>query len=169
MPATGGVDTSIIETMLRQGFTQAEIAEQMGVTRQAINYHAKKMGWVDPAAQVTELLPWRALTTKERKATPYVMLRNHVEYMLNGGELMSKDARRRLRSWYETRIFEFDMVVEYDPNIPPSPNQKFGGWRYVHRTEQDDNLIIRENSYTKLNKTQKALFRLPKKLPETDR
>lgn len=160
-----GISTEVVAALLNQGFTQSEIADLLHTTRQVINYHAKKIGWKDPSKQVTELLPWQDLTPNERKATPYVMLHNHVEYMIFGTKTMSDNSISRLRSWYKTRIQEYDVVVEYDPNIPPSPNQKFGGWRYVPRTAEDGDLIIRRNKYTKLSETQEALFKLPTELP----
>lgn len=163
-----GIDSSHVVELLNQGITKTQVAELLGVTKQTIEYHAKKMGWRSPHQVAMDQIPWTSLDDDDKRATPYRMVVLHLEYQAMGGEAMSPEKLRRLRSWYENKIFEFDTVVEYDPKIPPAPGQRFGHWRYAPREEKDGDLIIRQNRYTKLNDAQKEWFRLPKRLPEVD-
>lgn len=166
MPIKGEqLSTETVAALLEQGWTQAEIAEAVGVSKQAVHYHARKLGHITTRREVTNALPWQDLTDDHKRATPYLMIRRHVEYKLKGQTNMSEDSIRRLRSWYEQYILGMGYVVEYDPSIPPAPSQKFGGWRYVKRERRDENRIIRENEYTKLTPAQKKLFTIPETIP----
>lgn len=71
---------------------------------------------------------------------------------------MSEYKLARLRSFYR-KLREENLVVEFDPNIPPSPGIKHGGFAYRDRTPEDGDLLIRVNEYTNLTDQGKIIWR----------
>lgn len=161
-----GIETEHVVELLEDGHTQSEVARMLGTTKQTVNYHKEKAGWRSPFEVATENLPWDDLEGQAVKATPYARILNHLEFEATGGEHMPPSKLRRLRQWYEGRLLRFNVVVEYRPDIPPTPGQQYGFWRYVPREDRDGDLIIRENEFTQLNDAQKEWFRMPDRLPE---
>ena len=98
-------------------------------------------------------------------------------YMATGGKGMTRDRLRTLRGFYQNLIEE-DLVVEFDPNIPPGKPEgdpksnrkkadgyKFGGFAYQKRVPEDGNLIIRVNEHTTLTPEGEVYLTLPDVLP----
>lgn len=94
------------------------------------------------------------------------LLRHHLEYIATGGKGMSYEKLQRLRTFYE-RIQNENVVVEFDPDLPPYPGNKFGGFAYRPRLESDGALIIRINEHTKeiTPVDLERFWRVPKRLP----
>lgn len=160
-----GTQERVVE-LLDEGYTQSKAAEILGISKQAVNYHKNASGYQTRRDTVRDNMPWAwgELAENAVKATPYARLVDHVEYMVTGGEGMPTWKLERLRSWYY-RLSRLDVVVEYDPNIPPLPGQEHGHWRYAPRVPQDGDLILRRNKFTKLTRGMKEMFRFPERTP----
>lgn len=95
----------------------------------------------------------------------FQLLRYHAEYMLTNGEGMSEDLLKRLRSFYR-RLKDEDLVVEYDPNIPPEPGvSPQGGFAYRQRRKSDRGLLIRVNGHTNITEQGRDLWVFPDQEP----
>lgn len=140
---------SVIEDLRRQGHNQSEIAEMHGVTRQAVSWQKHTYGGhLTPRQIVNKAWPW--VTTHDHgKTAPYQRMRDHGEFMATGGRGMNDVKIRRLKSWWK-KLRDENVVLEFDPNIAPYEGMKYGGFRYVPRTIEDDDLLIRVNEHTDL-------------------
>jgi len=152
---------SVIEELRRKGYTQSEIADMHGVTRQAVSWQKHTYGgYLTPRQIVNQAWPW-ATTSLHSKCKPFQRMRDHGEYMATGGKGMNADKINRLRSWYR-KLKDENIVLEFDPDIPPiagvSPN---GGFRYMPRKPSDGNLLIRVNKYTELTEDGKRIWVFP--------
>lgn len=142
---------SVIEDLRRKGFNQSEIAEMHGVTRQAVSWHKQTYGGrLTPRQVVNQAWPWKT-TNLHGKSKAYQRLRDHGEFIANGDfRGMSEDKIRRLKAWWKYLRYN-DVVLEFDPAIPPTPGvAPYGGFRYVQRNDADENLLIRVNEHTDL-------------------
>lgn len=157
---------SLIEEMKRKGYNQSQIARLYGVTRSYVSWVKHRGGNYTQTARerVMANYPWD-VGAKFHDASPNKRMRDHAEYMATRGKGMSEDKLRRLSSFY--RYLERDqMVVEFDPDIPPSPGIKTGGFAYRPREDSDGDLIIRVNEYTRLTPEGRKLWRLPHERPD---
>jgi hypothetical protein len=141
---------SVIEDLRRKGYNQSEIAEMHGVTRQAVSWQKKTYGGqLTPRQIVNQAWPWET-TSLHGKSKAYQRLRDHGEFMTTGGRGMSEDKTKRLVSWWR-RLRDEDVVLEFDPNIPPIAGvSPYGGFTYRPRVASDDDLLIRVNEHTNL-------------------
>lgn len=156
---------SEIEELRRKGYTQTEIAEMHGVSRQAVSWHKHTYGgYLTPRQIVDKSWPWRTKNLHS-KCKPFQRMRDHGEYMATGGRGMNEDKLSRLHYWYE-KLRDENIVLEFDPDIPPiegvSPN---GGFRYVTRKASDGDLLIRVNKHTALTEEGSRIWRFPPKEP----
>ncbi|ANA87018.1 immunity repressor [Gordonia phage Strosahl] len=149
-PTVPELSKEVIESLKSQGHNQTEIAEMFNVTRQAVSWHIRTYGGRMSTRQVVnEAWPWET-EFKHTKAVPYRRLRDHGEYMRTGGKGMSEDKLNRLKKWWK-KLRDEDIVVEFDPEIPPTPGvAKTGGFAYRPRVIGDDDLLIRVNEHTNL-------------------
>jgi len=149
--------------------SNVEIAKQLGITRQRVHQIIKALNddktLLTPREQVVDRhFPWK-LEDPFAQASPARLMRNHGEYMATGGKGMSEDALKALRGFYR-RLRDNNVVVEFDPRIPPIPRVSYvGGFNYVPRTDEDGDLIIRVNEYTNLTDEGKRLWRFPTREP----
>ena len=61
-----------------------------------------------------------------------------------------------------TKLREGNLVVEYDPAIPPEPGfAKYGGFALRPRTEADGNLMFRVNEHTTVTDFAREVWQLP--------
>lgn len=155
----------VIEELRRKGYNQTEIAEMHGVTRQAVSWHKVQYGGhLTPRQRAWAAWPWET-THEHGKAAPYQRLRDHGEFMASGGKGMSENKLRKLRSFYR-KLREENVVVEFDPTIPPTPGVSLVGcFRYAPRRKSDGDLLIRVNKYTKLSPEGRMIWRWPQKEP----
>ncbi|QGH79751.1 immunity repressor [Gordonia phage Anon] len=156
----------VIETYLSQGLTQSDVAKLYNVTRQAVSWHMKTYGGRMSTRQiVNEAWPWETKAGHD-KATPYRRLRDHGEFMKTGGRGMNEDKLARLKKWWKM-LRDEDLVVEFDPSIPPIKGvASHGGFAYRPREISDGNLLIRVNEHTTLTKAGAMIWRWP---PNIDR
>lgn len=160
MTAKQKVSLELIEKLKAQGHTQSQIAEQLGVTRQAISwwvrYHGGKL---TPRTELLEThFPWKV--PAEMCDTSLVRrLRDHGEFVATGGVGMSDAKLRRLPGLYR-KLEKF--VVEFNPNLPPTPGvAPHGGFVLRKRTAKDGDLMIRVNKYTELTDEGQRIWSLP--------
>ncbi|WP_200962140.1 hypothetical protein [Mycobacterium sp. Root265] len=74
---------------------------------------------------------------------------------------MSADQIRRLHSFYR-RLGNENVVVEFDPNLPPQAGvSPFGAFAYRKRSSTDGGLMIRVNEFTSLTEPGRQLWKLP--------
>jgi hypothetical protein len=98
---------------------------------------------------------------EQGNTSPFKRLRDHGEWVATGGVGMSDDKLTRLRAFYR-KLRDDNLVVEYDPTIPPIPGvSNKGGWAYRQRTPTDEDLLIRVNEYTNLTEEGRGIWRLP--------
>lgn len=156
---------SVVEDLRRKGFNQSEIAEMHGVTRQAVSWHKKTYGGrLTPRQIVNEAWPWET-NNLHGKSKAYQRLRDHGEFMATGGRDMSEDKIKRLKSWWR-KLRDEDVVLEFDPSIPPTPGvSPYGGFRYVPREISDCDLLIRVNEHTNLTQEGEMIWCWP---PDVD-
>ncbi|ASR84567.1 immunity repressor [Rhodococcus phage Alatin] len=155
-----------VEALKNKGLTQSEIAKQYGVTRQYVSWIIKTYGGTKtPRQKMLEHFPWE-VPVEMNPQSPYRNMSNHAEYMATGGVGMDKGELVRLRNFYQ-KLMEEDSVLEFDPNIPGTPGfAKLGGFALRPREEEDGDLMIRVNEYTKLTEEGKRLWKIPPVLPE---
>lgn len=156
---------AIVEDLKGKGYSQTEIAEMFGVTRQYVSWIKHTYGGrLTPREEVLKQFPWDVDTSMQR-ASPYRRLRDHGEYIATGGIGMSEDKLKRLRNFYN-KLRTQDLVVEYDPSIPPTPGvSNMGGFAFRPRTPEDDDLLIRVNEYTALTDRGRMIWRFPPRDP----
>ena len=156
---------SVIEDLRRKGYNQSEIAEMHGVTRQAVSWQKQVYGGhLTPRQIVNKAWPFKT-AAKHSKSKAYQRLRDLGEYMATGGRGMNEDKLQRLRSWLN-HLIDNDLVVEFDPDLPPEPGvAPEGGWAYRKRRASDGDLVIRVNKHTDLTDEGRMIWRFPPKLP----
>lgn len=75
-----------IEALKAKGYSQSEIAEMSGTTRQNISWHVKTYnGKQTPRQVVGATFPFNAVVP-HTQSTQYKRLREHAEYMATGGK-----------------------------------------------------------------------------------
>ncbi|WP_043680904.1 helix-turn-helix domain-containing protein [Nocardia vulneris] len=139
-----------IEPLMRQGMTQKQIAEIMGVSRQAVSKFIGEHGehLLTPRQVVAKHFPWR-VPNHLLQVSPYKRMRDHGEWFETNGEGMSPEKLQRLRWWYRY-IRNENVVLEFDPDIAPEPGvSNKGGFAYRPRVASDGKLLFRVNRHTK--------------------
>ena len=152
---------AIVEALKNKGLSQSEIARQYGVTRQYVSWIKHTYGGrLTPRESVLQHFPFK-VPVEMGNTSPFKRLRDHGEYVATGGVGMSEDKLQRLRSFYR-KLRENNLVVEFDPNIPPIPGISYrGGWAYRGRLPEDGDLLIRINEFTNITDKGRNIWRLP--------
>lgn len=158
---TPKLSLSIIEDLKGKGFTQTQIAERYGVTRQYVSWIKKTYGGrLTPKEQVLQHFPWQ-VPAEMSQTSPYRRMRDHGEYVATGGVGMTEEALKRLRTFYH-KLKDEDVVLEFDPSIAPEPGvSSRGGWAYRPKRPEDGDLMIRVNEHTRLTPEGRMIWRLP--------
>lgn len=164
---------ALVKELLDDGYTQNQIAELTGYTRQWISKIVRRHGLREktPREVTLEHYPWK---TGERfhDSTVNRSMRDHAEYYATGRDGMPAWKLERLRSFYRHLINE-NVVVEFDPAIPGMDPEEtrtgdwgdtVGGFVFRPREHRDGDLMIRVNKHTRLTKQGELIWRLP--LPE---
>ncbi|QLF84641.1 immunity repressor [Mycobacterium phage Gail] len=151
---------SVIEDLKRKGYNQSQIAGMHGVTRQAVSdMKIRYGGSVTLRQSVNEAWPWET-SNLHGKSSAYQRLRDHGEFMVTDGKGMSDSKIDKLKRWWKF-LRDNDLVLEFDPNIDPYPGQKYGGFRYVPRVLEDEELLIRVNEHTKMTPKGEVIWSWP--------
>lgn len=149
-------------------YTQNDIAAETGLSRQRISQIklAGRRYTMTARERVLQHYPWK---TGERfhEASPNRRMRDHAEYMASdNGKGMSPEKLQRL-VWFYQRLKRDNVVVEFDPTLPPEPGvSSVGGFAYRPRRKSDGDLIIRVNQYTTLTDEGEDLWRFPEEWPK---
>ncbi|TQJ04666.1 hypothetical protein FB471_4471 [Amycolatopsis cihanbeyliensis] len=153
--------------MERKGLNQREIAEATGLTEARVSQIKKSIEnrHKKPREEARENFPFPRIQEKFSRNSVYHRLADHMEYVATGGKDMSEHKLKALLGFYK-RLDEHNVVVEFDPNNPPMPGIKYGGFAYVPREERDGDLIVRINEHTKITDRSNVWLRRPKKLPD---
>lgn len=152
---------AVVESFKNKGYSQSEIAEMYGVTRQYVSWIKHTYGGrLTPREQVNQHFPFQ-VPTEMGNTSPFKRLRDHGEYVATGGVGMSEDKLKRLRSFYN-KLRDENLVLEFDPDIPPIPGvSNKGGWAYRKRRKSDGDLLVRKNEHTTITEEGKRIWRLP--------
>lgn len=150
-----------IEDLKGKGWSQSRIAEAYGVTRQYISWIKHTYGGrLTPKEIMLQNFPWK-VPAEMCQASPYRRMRDHAEYLATGGEGMAETKLKRLRSFYR-KLADENVVVEFDPNIPPEPGTASrGGFAYRKKEPRDGDLMIRANEYTNITEEGRMIWRIP--------
>lgn len=164
-PNRSGVTPSVIDRHRKAGMSQRSIAATYGVTDKHVSWVKQTYGGVSltPREQVQQHYPWVA-GVRFNGASTEKRMRDHAEYMATGGKGMSEDKLRRLAAFYR-KLMDQNLVVEFDPDIPPSDGNKHGGFAFRTRKPSDGELIIRANKHTRITDEGLRLWTLPPALP----
>ncbi len=157
---------SELERLKAMGYSYAEIGRMYGTSRQAVSKKYQLYGGkLTPREEfLRDHFPWKHIPVSFQQASPYRRMRDHGEYVMTWGVGMSEDKLNRLRSFYQNMI-DNNVVLEYDPEIPPNQWANTGGWAYRKRRKSDGNLLIRVNSYTELTELGRRYWVIPLRLP----
>jgi predicted DNA-binding protein YlxM (UPF0122 family) len=131
-PRTLPDDWVLLQMRDAEGYSEAEIAAEYGVTRDAVSKRFKRMG--HPSRQgFRDVLPW---PIPQRHHALYAAQRLKAHIKERRGESLSETALKRLRDWQE-RLQRDGVVLDYTNDDSGNP------WRYLPREESDNRLVIR--------------------------
>lgn len=151
----------LIQYLMNQGWTQSRIARHLDVSRQAVSLKVRKYGNRSAEKIVLEdHFPWKvpAIFTQ---TSPYRRMRDHGRFAVNAGEGMGEEELQRLFKFHQ-KLRDENLVVEFDPNIPPDPGvSNKGGFSYRKRRKSDRGLMIRRNEFTTITEQGQDIWRLP--------
>lgn len=136
-----------------------------GISKQAAykTGHASSGFEPTPREEVKKHFPWR-VPAEMRDSSPDKRIRDHAEFMATGGDGMSDFKLGRLVNFY-LKLRNENLVLEFDPSIPPNEHTGAGGYAYRPRQDSDGDLIIRVNEFTNLTPRGRRLWRFPPELP----
>ncbi|TCO56889.1 hypothetical protein EV192_106364 [Actinocrispum wychmicini] len=89
------------------------------------------------------------MDSKFKEAAIYRRIAEYLKWVELGSDRLTENQRERLRSFLD-KLHERNLVVVFDPEIPPDAHNKYGGWATVPRLPSDGELLIRLNEYTHL-------------------
>ncbi|MFI5776986.1 XRE family transcriptional regulator [Nocardia sp. NPDC051570] len=113
-----------------------------------------------PAEAVVIHYPWD-VAAQFAAAEPNQRMLDHARLLGHGDEGLTGEVKKRLSAWY-LRLRDDNLVIEYNPHFPPEPGvSDTGGWAYRHREEQDADLLIRKNGWTRLTEEGQTIWALP--------
>ncbi|ADB93767.1 repressor [Mycobacterium phage RedRock] len=140
---------STIEDLVGKGYNYRQIGDMHGVTRQAVEWQVKTYGGRLNTRQQAKAL-WPFETSKlHSRSKAFQSLRDHGEYMRQlSFRGFSEEKKKRLLSFWR-RMWDQNVVLEFDPTIEPYTGMVGGGFRYVPREERDDDLLIRVNEFVR--------------------
>lgn len=156
---------AIVEALKNKGYTQSEIARMFGVTRQYVSWIKHTYGGtLSPREEVLKHFPWK-VPQEMSETAPARKMRDHGEFIATGGKGMSDATLTRLRNFYK-KLRDEDLVLEFDPEIPPEPGlSNKGGFAYRPRRPEDGDLLIRVNEHTTLTEQGRMIWRFPPREP----
>lgn len=138
----------LIDELRRKGMTQNEIAQRFGVSRQAVSKMKHHYGIFTetPRERILRNYPFKHGTEHNHSAI-FRRLKEHGLYIAGGPWALSTAQRRDLNRFYN-RLRSKSLIVQYDPNVLPSPGNKYGGYTLVPRTKNDPpNSLVRRNEH----------------------
>lgn len=142
-----GLTSATVQNLLRQGLSGQEIADMYGLTRARVSQIKRQTdGWTKTAFdEAEEYWPLR-VPDRFHSCRPYKNLRSHGVYTVDPTSV-NKESLKLLRGFY-AHLADFNLIVVYDPDIPPQRRIATGGFAYRTREESDGELMIRPNDHT---------------------
>jgi hypothetical protein len=118
--ARNKLSLAVVEDLKNKGFSQSEIAEMFGVTRQYVSWIKHTYGGsLTPREAVLQHFPFK-VSTDQSQTSPYRRLRDHGEYIATVGKGMSEDQLKRLRTSTENSGME-DSFSNTTPTCHQNP------------------------------------------------
>ena len=162
-PNQSGLTPELVRELLNKDLRVTEIARQFGVTVGYVSQLKAKIGYRTPKQEAMDKMPWKKLPREQQRNRIYQNLRLHLFYVAVGRNGVTASQVDHLLGFYN-RVEDY--VVEYDPEIPSTPNNKGGGFQYVPREERDGDLILRRNKHTRIEDGDLVYWRIPARLPK---
>ncbi|MCF4007711.1 helix-turn-helix domain-containing protein [Corynebacterium uropygiale] len=151
--------------LLDQGMSQAEIARQVGVTRQYIYKLAREGGYEPKWTKLTQHIPWDIPSEFKGNAL-YQGFRAIGWVRWRGPASLTQSQYERARAIWR-KLKAFNQVIDFDPKYPAVPGLTNGpGFAYVPRRESDGDYMIRIKPGVKLTPVGKKIWRMPEEWPE---
>lgn len=144
-----GLTPAIVQNLNRQGMSGAEGARKYGVTRA---YWSKLLrsteGFTKTADEIAR--EWMPIWVPDgpHACRPYRNMRLHALRSVDHDAFERVERGDTLLRGFYARLSDYELVVEYDPNIPPNRAASTGFFAYRPREASDGDLIIRPNDYT---------------------
>lgn len=125
----------VVAKMLRNGWTYEMVGREFGVTANAVWRQQRRAGHLTPTVSYRELLPWEKVEPEHQRTNTFRSLTS-LERIERGLEVEGKKRRDALA--LKRRLEASDVVVHYDPRIPPNPHSEVhGGFVFVKREPGD--------------------------------
>ncbi|MFB7473186.1 hypothetical protein [Kitasatospora sp. NPDC056184] len=158
----GPMTPSGIKLLKDHGWNQQQIGKHFGVSRQAVSKMSDvyDIPWETKRRQALKMFPCKVVSAQQRCA-PFMRVRDYMVSVFAPGEL-SEDGEKRVE-WFIRKLTDENVIVVFDPSIPPKPGiSPAGGWDYCPREASDGDLIIRANEHTVITPLNRPLLTLPK-------
>lgn len=140
----------VLNRYLAMGRTQAWVAAQFNRSPGYVSKLKTNGGkWEKkPREKMAEHYPFKHPRSEVNAAIHCRYLRMHARFVAGGREELNDQERSRLRGFY-ARLRRENLIVEFDPAIPPTRYNVYGCYRFAPRTEDDrPNYLIRINEHT---------------------
>ena len=121
-------DPEIIRKMLERGKTQREIADEFGVTKQAVSFHVRRRNLTPAPPRYDAYIPWR-IKFDHQNSHKYHMLQAHARRQM--GLELAPSVERQLDSFLR-KLDRLNAVVDYTDE---------DGFYFTPRRPEDDGII----------------------------
>ncbi|MER7445003.1 hypothetical protein [Micromonospora avicenniae] len=132
-------EINVLKALRSQGWTYGDIAAEYGVSEQGVYMAMRRANATRKTPGHKDLIPWR-VRREHAHAFPATCLR--LLSRESKGEILPPVKKRLLDKWLRD-IREANVVVCYDPEQPPNPASKVGGFYYSRRRPEDGDSLIR--------------------------
>lgn len=156
-----GLTPDLVIYLMNQGIRQTDIAREYGVSRQYVYKLAKKGGHVSPITTVTENMPWD-VDNEFLNNHLYQSLRLYGHSRVEGEDALNGSSLTKLNA-FKKKIIHYGLVVDYDPDYPAVPGVvNLPGFALLHRTEQDEDFVIKIRPGVRITPLGDKIWRLPR-------
>lgn len=164
---SSGLTADVARDLLESGMSQTEVSRIYGVSRQYVHILAKRAGY-EPSKRLNldGLMPWDVDYSGHWPNHIFRGMRAHLKTILlpHEGE---GDADKKARESMFRKLVRYNQVIDFDPSHPAVKGlSNTGGFKYVPRTAEDKDYIVKVKPGVKVNNTFKKLWTMPKDLPE---
>lgn len=154
-----GLSPDLVMYLMENGYRQADIAREYGVTRQYIHKLAKQAGYISPIGTVRDNMPWEVDPAFQKNAT-------YMAFRLVGHNRVAPDSleegSKARAEGLINRLATFNVVLDYDPSYPPIPGlTNTPGFAYLPREEQDEDFMMKVKPGVKITPLGNKIWRMP--------
>lgn len=164
---SSGLTADVARELLESGMTQSEVGKVYGVSRQYVHILAKRAGY-EPSKRLNleGLMPWDEDFSLHWANHVFRGLRAHLKTILLPHE-EETIADTRARESLFRKLVRYNQVVDFDPAYKPIKGlSSTGGFKFVPRTTEDKNYIVKIKDGMEETPKFKKLWTMPKELPE---